>query len=265
MKHKDDTVMKLGIGLLTVILTLGFSAPRVEASTTSTVTAAAPRHAGDVTLKTFQCADPNCRHGVNCEVTVTITQADIDAELTADQKAAKIEAAIDAACTVDVARTGAVLTITSTNGQEITKATDETGEVMLADNDGVGVPIVYTTVAKLTGATSETGTATFGENGVSQTVATESGDTINEIYQAWADAFGEGTFDANGFALPMRKTIAHGFSFEITDPGLAIEVTQATTETAIPTVSEWGLVVLALIVFTVGTVALGRRRQPVTT
>ncbi len=27
-------------------------------------------------------------------------------------------------------------------------------------------------------------------------------------------------------------------------------------------VSEWGLIVLALIVFTVGTIALGRKRQP---
>ncbi len=33
----------------------------------------------------------------------------------------------------------------------------------------------------------------------------------------------------------------------------------------IPAVSEWGLIVLALIVFTVGTVALGRKRRPATT
>ncbi|MCG8404302.1 MAG: hypothetical protein MI923_03795 [Phycisphaerales bacterium] len=219
----------LCIGLMSVMPILGAGVQKVKAATTSTVTAAVPRHAGKVTLKIFKCGDAQCTHGVSCEVTVTITQADIDANLSAAQKAAKIEAAIDAStCGVDVVRTGAVLTITSEHGQEITKATDSTGEVMLADNDGVGVPVTYTTKAKLTGETTEEGLATLGENGIFHTVETFPGQSIEEIYQAWAEVFGEGTFDENGFALPERSTIAHGFGFEVTDPGLTIEVTQET-------------------------------------
>ena len=252
---------RMYVSFLAVVLALTLSVPAV-ASTTSTITTAAPRHAGDITVSIFVCADPECTHGVPCDVTVTITPADIAAELTAAQKAAKIEAAINGEpCGVNVVRTDNVLTITNPpNGQEITAATDATGEVMLADNDGIGVPVTYITKAKLIGGTTGEGTARFGENEESHTVVTTTADTINDIYQKWADAFGEGTYDEDGFVLPRRVTVAHGFDFEVTDPGLTIEVTQE-TERAIPTVSQWGLIVMGVLTLTVGAIVLGRSRR----
>ena len=233
-----------------------------QAVPSSTVTTAAPRHAGDIELRFFTYADPQGTHGVPCSVTTTITQADIDASITAEQKAAKIEAAINASnCGVTVVRTGSVLTITAPpNGVKVTRALDQTGEILLVDNDGTGLPVEYRTRARLYGNTTTNGIARIGENGVTSQIATSTALTLEDIYAGWVAGFGVGGYDEHGLVLPVRQGEIHGFEFEVTDPGLSIEVSQEMVN-PIPTVSEWGMIIMTLLLLTAGTIVLGRRRQ----
>ena len=134
---------------------------------------------------------------------------------------------------------------------------DDTGEYGEAESDGKGNSTGYQTRARLYG-TPSTGTARFGENAVNHTVTTD-GKTIQEIYLEWQTLFGEGEVTDDGFVLPTRHGVVHGFDWEITDPDLGIEITQQLIPDA-PAVSEWGVVGIALLVLVAGTIVLRRRR-----
>lgn len=189
-----------------------------------TVECFAPAFAGTVTLKLFTYANPSGTHGTTTNVTVSIP-----AGVTPSQKAALIENAVRTqAPWINTLRWGNRLFLDVDPGLECTGAVDGTGEIMLVDNSGIGVPVTYRTRIKLSGMPLG-GDAKVGENGQVRTVAT-AGKSIPQIYQEWQSQFGEGRIDGNGFHLPARTTIGRQFEFEVTDPGLTVEVEQDRVE-----------------------------------
>ncbi len=208
------------VALALGVLFLGGYASAALAGPSTTVTAFAPGKAGTVTLKLFVWADPNGRHGVPCTVNVNIP-----AGITAQQKAALIQAAINASnCGVSTKRVGNTVKITAKDGVDCTYAKDDTNEIMLVDNEDEGVPVEYTTLMSLSGETTD-GLLEFGENGIFHGVPT-GGMPIPKIYEALREMFGEGEVTDRGFQLPPRFTDVRSFGFNVTDPGLTIEVWQ---------------------------------------
>jgi len=227
---------------------------------TFTATCARPQRAGHITLELSHNSNPP-----QGEWGVCTSTTEIPAGISAEQKAALIEAQINRDCPgFNVVRRGATLTISSKEPYPNTRiryAEDSTGEVFLMDDPcGIGIPVKYVTKASLQGSCMG-GLATFGENGVSETVMT-AGKTIPQIYAEWQSLFGEGTVTPDGFQLPKRQTVSRSFMFEVTDPGLTIKVTQKEIE-IIPTVTQWGLIAMAGLLVTVGAIVIVRHRRRV--
>lgn len=227
---------------------------------TFTATCAPPQRAGHITLEIARNSNPPQGEWSVCTSTTAIP-----AGITAEQKAALIQAQLNIDCPgVNVVRQGATLTISGKQPYPNTRiryAEDSTGEIFLLDDpNGIGIPVKYVTTASLQGSCTG-GLATFGENGVSKTVMT-TGKTIPQIYADWQSLFGEGTVTPDGFQLPARQTISRSFMFEVTDPGLTIKVTQNEIE-IIPTLSQWGLIIMAGLLVTVGAIVIVWRRQRV--
>ncbi len=214
------------LGLLAV--TAGYT-PQALAAGSTTVTAFPPGKAGTVTIRLFVCADAQCRHGVPCDVNVNVP-----ANITAEQKAALIQAAINRApCGVETRRVGNQVFITSRDGVRCTFARDDTNEIMLVDNDEEGVPVEYTTTVNFLGETTG-GDVEFGEND-SRAAAPTGGRSIKEILEDFRRQFGEGEVTDRGLELPPRFGDYHGFFFNVTDPGLTIEVYQEVKSEPAPT------------------------------
>lgn len=206
--------------LVGLLVALGF-APAAFAAGQSTITAYPPRVAGTVTLQIFFCADPQCSHGTTCNVT-----ANIPAGIDGKQKAALIESAILNQCsgtgTQRVNNSVTVSNNASNNGLKITKATDNTGEIMLVDNDGVGLPVNYTHKMTLNGSTTS-GRVTYGINGNVHEVET-AGKTVMDIYFELQALMGEGSVDPDGLTTGPGYGEYRSIYFQVTDPGLEIEV-----------------------------------------
>jgi hypothetical protein len=156
---------------------------------------------------------------------------------------------------------GVILTITSTaiGTPEVhcKSAFDGTGQQLKINN--IDMPnFEHKNKAKLNGSSSS-GSATLCEDGVCKTVTTD-GKTVQQIYSEWQSQFGEGTVTPEGFELPSRDTRSSSFEFEVTDPNLTMEVTQSYIR-EIPTVSEWGLIIMTMLLLTVGAVVIMRRRR----
>jgi len=183
---------------------------------------------GDVTLKLFICADRQCRHGIPCSVTVK----DIPANTSPRNKATRIANAIRGARCANGLTVVAnnpndgTVTITHPNGHGVVcdKVIDSTGETMRVTSDGEETDVTYVSHAKLRGVPTE-GTATLGFNGVVHTVSTTD-KTLPQIYAEWQAAFGQGFVTEDGLTLPFQFELPRSFYFEVTDPGLEIEVTQ---------------------------------------
>jgi len=82
----------------------------------------------------------------------------------------------------------------------------------------------------------------------------QSGESLGpeDGYSLTLEQVGSAVADYDVFALDMHEDVVNGdwweFPTKVTYP--------------IPAASEWGLIVLALLIFTAGTIALGRKRQP---
>lgn len=157
-----------------------------------------------------------------------------------------------------IERNGNKVTIKNDNQHvECRILTDSSGEKAEAGSI-IFTMVKYTTTLALHGY-STSGSVMFGENGVSKTVTTD-GKTIPQIYAAFQSSFGEGSITPCGFQLPERQTASRSFTFEVTDPGLIIDVSQMEPPYCIPTMTEWGLIILALLIISTAVWVLMRRR-----
>ncbi|RJP30857.1 MAG: hypothetical protein C4547_16195 [Phycisphaerales bacterium] len=115
--------------------------------------------------------------------------------------------------------------ITAEDGVECTYARDDTNEIMLVDNGEEGVPVEYTTIVNFEGQTSNKGHVEFGEN-ERRASAPTGGRSIKEILDDFRSQFAEGEVTEHGLELPPRFGDFRSFFFNVTDPGLTVEVTQ---------------------------------------
>jgi len=238
----------------------------------ATIEIGPPYWGGDIVIDLIvhDWTENDWKTGTKVTSTTTITQAEILEGMTAVQKAEKIKNQILAdfpgLFDIDDSTTPGTLVITSkdANNPEVTCSNlkDLLGEYTRVCMTGIEGPgnEKWKSKAKLTGIVTG-GSATFGVNNVSKTVTTD-GKTIPQIYSEWQSLFGEGTITADGFELPPRESLTHSFNLQATDPGLTIEVTQVRVFD-IPTVSEWGLIIMAGLLLTVGAVAIRRRFKTV--
>lgn len=181
----------------------------------------APSRAGSVTVDLI--GNYGDSTSARCLVSVDIT-----AGLTAEQKADVLFTAITDACSpgIFVAQLGSTLTLTSTAGTVyINGVRDSTNQTVSVIDPGTGRLVPYRTVLRLKGSPSS-GSITFEENGVSNTIPTD-GKTPEEVDQAFMDAFIEAIVNQGVIILPTRETDGHSFGFELNDPGYSeIEVEQ---------------------------------------
>ncbi len=227
-----------------------------------------PIQAGTLTVAVAvggEAGNPHSTWGVK-NTTITITPAEIAAGITAEQKAEKLKNQLQLdhpGADWTIARIGTKVTIHNANSNvELWSHTDNTRENFKR------VSLIITCVPKfqdtvhLAGVVSG-GEATICEDGVCNTVMT-AGKTIPQIYEAWRLSFGKGTVTFDGFQFPERHTAEPNFASEVNDPGLTITASQTEIyPTIIPTVSEWGLIIMAGLLLTVGTVVIWRRFKAV--
>ena len=213
----SSSIISRSIVVLTLVLTLSAAGLGQV-----TVECFAPLFAGTIDLKLFTYGDASGSHGTTANVSTVIP-----AGITGSQKAALIEAQIHAVAPwITVVRYGSTLVMDTSPGLDCTGAVDATGEICLVENDGIGVPVTYRTRVRLSGSPSGGGKVVFGENGNVREIPSTTGMTVPQIYLALQGLFGEGFVDADGFSLPARTTTRRWFSFEVTDPGLVIDVSQ---------------------------------------
>lgn len=225
-----------GLATLSLVALVTILTPSPAMADSASIQVGDPTKDGTVEITIFIAKDEKGRHGQSVKVTVPVKGT-----WSATRKAAEIRKAIRKKIgkngfTVD-AGNDAVVRVRNDNIDwpiEITKTSDDTGEDDTTNSSFEGAPssppedIAYQTRMKLTGIPTE-GLITFGENDHVMTVPT-AGLTLDQIYGVFQDFMG-GVVQSDGLVLPSHTQSSAGpldksFTYEVTDPGLSIEVVQ---------------------------------------